>query len=104
VTSIDLTAVRAVTTSARLRLRVAPGARRNEVVGRLGDVWKLRVCSAPERGAANSDVVALLAEVLDVDARALRIVAGQASRDKVVAVDGVSLDEAERRLASGGRT
>jgi len=48
--------------------------------------------------------VALLAEVLDVDARALRIVAGQASRDKVVAVDGVSLDEAERRLASGGPT
>jgi len=104
VTSIDLTAVRAVTTSARLRLRVAPGARRNEVVGRLGDVWKLRVCSAPGRGAGNSDVVALLAEVLDVDARALRIVAGQASRDKVVAVDGVSLDEAERRLASGGPT
>jgi len=60
--------------------------------------------STPERGAANSDVVALLAEVLDVDARALRIVAGQASRDKVVAVDGVSLDEAERRLASGGPT
>lgn len=85
---------------ARLRIRVAPGARRAEVVGRLGDVWKLRVRSAPERGRANDEVVNLLAEVLRVRPRDVTVASGRASRVKVVEVDGLPFDEAERRLAS----
>jgi uncharacterized protein (TIGR00251 family) len=84
----------------RLRVRVAPGARRAEIAGRLGDAWKLRVRAAPERGRANDDVVALLADALGMAPSDVRIVAGHASRDKVVELDGVSPTEAERRLAS----
>lgn len=85
---------------ARLRVRVAPGAARSEVVGRLGDAWKLRVRSAPERGRANDEVVRLLAGVLRVPVRDVTVVSGHASRAKVVEVDGVSPDEVERRLSS----
>lgn len=85
----------------RLRVRVAPGARRSEVVGRLGDAWKLRVRSAPERGRANDEVAALLAHTLRLPARDVRIVSGHASRDKLVELDGLTVEEAERRLSSG---
>jgi uncharacterized protein len=84
----------------RLRVRVVPGARTTQVVGRLGDAWKLRVHAAPERGRANDEVVALLAETLGLPRADVRVVAGHTTRDKVVELGGISRDEAERRLGS----
>jgi uncharacterized protein len=86
--------------STRLRLRVSPGAGRSEIVGRHGDAWRVRVVAAPQRGMANVGVVELLAATLGLRKRAVRVVAGQSSRTKVVEVDGLTLDEAERRLAA----
>jgi uncharacterized protein len=99
VTAADRTAAG----STRLRVRVAPGASRAEVVGRVGDAWKLRVRAAPERGLANDAVVALLAESLGVARRDVRIVAGQTGRDKVVELERMRPEDAERLLAAAGR-
>ena len=82
----------------RLDLRVSPSAGRSAVVGRHGTGWKLRVAAPPERGRANASVVDLLAASLDLRRDELRIVAGALSRDKVVEIDGLTLEEAERRL------
>jgi len=71
-------------------------------VGRLGDAWKIRVRSAPERGRANLDVARVLADELGLAPRDVRVVTGHTSRDKIVEVVGLSLEEAERRLASAG--
>ncbi|MFN8186809.1 MAG: DUF167 domain-containing protein [Gaiellales bacterium] len=87
----------------RLRIRVSPGARGSELVGRHGDGWKLRVAAPPERGRANEAVVVLLAETLGVPRQAVRVVAGQTGRDKVIEVDGIANEDAERRLAARGR-
>lgn len=84
----------------RLRLRVAPGARRSHVAGRLGDAWKVRVTAPPERGKANDEVVALLADTLAVPRGEITIVAGRASRDKLVQLSGITVADAERRLAA----
>jgi uncharacterized protein (TIGR00251 family) len=84
----------------RLRLRVAPGAARSGIVGRHGDAWKVRVTSAPERGRANADLLRLLADALEVPKRSLALVSGHTSRDKVVELEGLDADEAERRLES----
>ena len=88
-------------TPARLRLRVAPGARRSEIVGRYGDAWRVRVAAPPDRGRANDEVLQVLAEALDVRPRQLRLVAGASSRDKIVELDGIDAAEAERRLELG---
>jgi len=71
-------------------------------VGRLGDAWKLRVHAAPERGRANDEVVALLAETLGLTRADIRVVGGHTTRDKLVELERISLDEAERRLAACG--
>jgi len=86
----------------RLRIRVAAGARRSEIVGRYGDGWRVRVSSPPERGRANEEVLALLARTLRLRRPALRLVSGASSRDKIVELDGVDMAEAERRLDEAG--
>jgi uncharacterized protein (TIGR00251 family) len=90
--------------STRLELRVVPGARRPGVVGRHGSAWKIRVAAPPEDGRANQAVLGLLADTLRLPRRAISIVAGHGARDKVVACEGLSADEAESLLlsAAGG--
>ncbi len=82
-----------------LQLRVVPGARRSGVAGRHGAAWKLRVAQAPEQGKANAAVLDLLSDALRVPRRQLEIVRGETARDKVVAVTGLTLDQAEELLA-----
>jgi uncharacterized protein YggU (UPF0235/DUF167 family) len=53
------------------------------------------VAAPPLDNAANLALVEFLAEAFDVPRRAIRIVAGAKSRDKRVAVDGVTA----RRIA-----
>jgi uncharacterized protein len=85
-------------TSTRVRLRVSPGARRNEVVGRHGEGWKIRVAAPPEGGRANDAVLDLLARKLSLPRQSLSIVSGQAARDKIVHMEGIDRAETERRL------
>jgi len=87
----------------RLRLRVSPRAGRAAVVGRYGDAWKVRVTAPPERGRANADVVDLIADAVGVLRPDVRLVAGASSRDKVVELSGITLEEAERRLEAAGK-
>jgi uncharacterized protein (TIGR00251 family) len=85
-------------TSTRVRLRVSPGARRNELVGRHGEGWKVRVAAPPEGGRANEAVLDLLARELSLPRRSLSIVSGQVAREKVVEMQGIDQAETERRL------
>jgi uncharacterized protein len=87
-----------VTESARLQLRVSPGASRTEVVGRYGDAWKVRVTAPPEDGRANDAVVRLLADSLSLTPRDVEIVSGHTGRDKTVSLAGIEPAEVERRL------
>ena len=90
--------------STRLRLRVVPGASKNPgIVGRYGTAWKVRVTAPPERGAANRAVLELVSKTLGVPPAAVRLVSGQASRDKMVEVAGMGPAEIEARLASAER-
>jgi uncharacterized protein (TIGR00251 family) len=84
--------------STRLRLRVSPGARRSEVVGRHGDGWKVRVAAPREAGRANEAVLDLLAKRLDLPRRSLSIVSGHTAQEKVVLMEGIDAAEGERRL------
>jgi uncharacterized protein YggU (UPF0235/DUF167 family) len=69
------------------------------VAGRHGDGWKVRVRSAPEKGRANQELVALVARALGVPPAAVAIERGHASRDKWLRVSGLAPDEVDRRLA-----
>ena len=83
-----------------LRLRVVPGATRPGIVGRHGDGWKVRVAAPPEGGKANDAVLTLVADALQVPRRELELASGQASRDKVIRLVGLTPQAADERLAT----
>ena len=75
-----------------LRLTVAPGARRTEVVGLQGDRLKVRLAAPPEKGAANRELIAFLARELKIPKGSIKLTLGAQSRSKVVEVLGLDPD------------
>ncbi len=96
----------------RLRLKVAPKAKRNAIGGLIdaaGDAasagekaLKVAVTAAPEDGKANAAVIALLAKEFGVAKSAISVVAGATDRRKIVEIRGPSaelMQKIQARLA-----
>lgn len=71
-------------------VRVAPRASRDAIEGEHAGALKVRVTAPPLEDRANQAVRRLLADRLNVPVSAVRIVAGEKSRNKRVAIAGVS--------------
>lgn len=84
--------------SALLRVRVQPRASRDGVVGWAGSTLRVRVNAPPVDGEANQAVRALLARCLGVPRSAVTLVGGAHGRDKLIRVEGCSLETAEARI------
>ena len=82
-----------------VRVRLQPRGGRNEVVGERGEVIVLRVAAPAIDGRANQAMCELLAERAGIPRSAVRIVAGEKSRDMIVRVEGVGM--ADLRAALG---
>jgi uncharacterized protein (TIGR00251 family) len=93
----------------RLRLKVAPKAKRNALAGLLdepdgrpigqGRALKVAVTAAPEGGKANDAVIALLAKEFGVAKSAISVVAGATDRRKIVEIRGQSGELMQRAAA-----
>ncbi len=70
--------------------KVVPGSSRTAVAGTLGDMIKIRVAAAPEKGKANECLIAYLAKELGVKRNAIEILSGHTNPVKQVSVAGVS--------------
>jgi hypothetical protein len=86
--------------SARITLRVQPGARRAGLKGRMADgTIQIAVSAPPEGGKANRAVIEVLSGLLGVKSRQVKVVRGLGSRGKTVEIEGVEPGEIERRIA-----
>jgi uncharacterized protein (TIGR00251 family) len=83
-----------------LALKVIPNAPRDEVAGWMGDALKVKIHAPALDGRANDALAGFLAERLSLPRRAVALVHGGKSRHKVVRIDGLTLDEAKRRLGA----
>jgi hypothetical protein len=86
----------------RLRIRVQPRASRTEVAGEHGDELRIRVASPPVDGEANEALRRFIAKKLGVAVSRVILVAGPASRSKILEVAGADADTVVRSL--GGRS
>lgn len=81
-------------------VRVIPRAGRSGVAGTRDGALLVRLNASPVDGAANEDLIEVLAESLGVPKRTVTIVAGARSRSKKVAVAGLSVPVALERLGA----
>ena len=79
-------------------MRVIPRAHRSVVEGIRDGRLLVRVTAPPVDRAANNAVIALLAKTLAVPRSAIRVVTGEAARNKTVEISGVACDVAAARL------
>jgi uncharacterized protein (TIGR00251 family) len=79
-------------------VRVVPRAGRTAVAGVRGDALLVRLAAAPVEGAANDALIAFLSTVFDRPRRDITILSGHKSRDKRVALAGLSESEITSRL------
>lgn len=82
----------------QLRLRVRPNAARNEVVGFTDGVLQVKIAAPPVQGKANRELISFLSRALGLSPSSLAIVKGHTSRDKVIAVEGLSQGDIIIRL------
>jgi len=71
-----------------LNVRVVPRASKSEVVGEFDRALRVRIAAAPVEGAANDELVHLLARTFKVSRSSVKIVRGSNSRSKQVRVNG----------------
>lgn len=85
-----------------LAVRVTPRSPRQSVDGQRGGRLIVRVNAPPADGAANTAVCKLLAKAFGVAPSRVRIVRGQAARDKSVALEGLGEADAAAVLGKLG--
>jgi uncharacterized protein len=73
-----------------LTIRVIPRASRSEIIGGYGDALKIKLASPPVDGAANEELVKLLAKSFGVSRIDVEIIAGLTSKTKQVRITGAS--------------
>ena len=80
-----------------ISVRVIPRSSRNSLEWEQG-VLKARLTAPPVDGAANEALVALLAKLLEQPKRSITIVHGASGRQKTVSIEGMTLQEVERKI------
>ena len=81
-------------------IRVIPRAGKSGLAGTRGEALLVRLHAPPVEGAANQELIAVIATALRVPKRWVSIVSGERSRQKRVRVSGIDAATARSRLAS----
>lgn len=79
--------------SVTFEIRVIPRSSKSEIVGCHDGALKVKLTSPPVEGAANEELIRLLAKKLGVPRSSVEIIAGQTSKTKRVRLTGVTSAE-----------
>ena len=71
-------------------VRVVPRASKSEIAGEHDGALKVRIASPPVDGAANAELIKLLAKTFGVSKNAVEIIGGQTSKTKQVKISGAA--------------
>jgi uncharacterized protein len=83
-----------------LAIKAIPNAPRSAVVGWLGEALKIKIHAPALNGRANEALCEFLAAELGLPRRAVTLVQGEKSRQKLVRIDGLTLAEIKTRWAN----
>ncbi len=81
-------------------IKVHPRARKNAITGELGDALKVSLTAPPVEGRANEACIEFFAKLLKVSRSSVTIASGQASRNKVIRVAGLTAAQLRERIGA----
>jgi uncharacterized protein (TIGR00251 family) len=84
--------------SCTLAIKAVPNAPRSAVVGWLGEALKVKVHAPALEGRANDELCEFLADALALPRRAVTVLQGDKSRQKILHVAGLTLAEVRLKL------
>ena len=73
--------------------RVVPRAAKSEIAGEIDGALKIRLAAPPVDGAANAELVKLLAKTFGVSKSEVEIIGGAASRTKQIRIKGADSEK-----------
>jgi uncharacterized protein (TIGR00251 family) len=79
-------------------VRIHPRARKNAITGELADALKVSLTAPPVQGKANTACIEFFANLLKVPRSSVTIAAGHTSRNKRIAVAGLTAQQLRDRL------
>jgi hypothetical protein len=71
-------------------VRVIPRSSRSEIVGEHDGALKVKLNAPPVDGAANEELIRLLAKAFDLPKKSIAIVGGQTSKSKLIQITGLN--------------
>jgi hypothetical protein len=80
------------------QVKVVPAGSRTSIEGVYGDMLKVKLSAAPEKGKANEALIEFLAEKLGVKRKFVKIISGLTSKVKQVAVEQMPQQEFLEKL------
>lgn len=81
-----------------LQVKVIPKAQSSSIVGWEGAELKIRLKAVPEKGEANTELIAFLSKQLKIPKSNMELVSGETSRHKRVKLYGITEEELLQRL------
>jgi len=83
---------------ATLSIRIQPRASKNGIVLMEDGGIKVRLTAPPVDGAANEALVKFISDIFSVARSQVEIVSGHTARSKIVRIEGINQEAAERLL------
>lgn len=91
-------------TECSINVHISPGARKNQVVEITSEgVTKIKISAPPVDGKANLALIKYLSNVLNIPVSKIQIGRGEKSRNKLVRIVGISLEDTTKKLKSAIR-
>lgn len=86
------------TSAVRMSVHVKPRSSRTQVLGERAGALEIALRAPPVEGAANDELVELLAGLLGVRRSSVTVALGASGRSKVIEIAGLTADEVRARL------
>ena len=79
-------------------VRIVPRASRSELAGEYNGALRIRIAAPPVAGAANRELIRLLAKMFKLPQNSIAIISGAGSKNKVVHIAGADSARLEQLI------
>jgi uncharacterized protein len=93
-----MVAIRETDEGVSFLVKVHPRAKKNAITGEIGEALKVSLTAPPIEGKANQACIEFFAKLLNVPRSSVTIASGLSSRNKVIAIGGVTVQAVRDRI------